>query len=158
MTLGRKLSPGLVGSVELESYSDQRELELTRQAVAKELRGNPGQEALAREIGVSRIVIRKFVDQVAVPTTENLVKIREWAENTRPVLATYGAVVLALAVAEVRGSSRADARRGIALALLQGYESAGVAVPEWLAVEAGVEWKPAAVAWGRATAPARRGG
>ncbi|HYH80562.1 MAG TPA: hypothetical protein VEX86_12220 [Longimicrobium sp.] len=136
MKLGYRLGPNGVSGEEINAYADERELERLRRTIRAELDTHPGQEALAREMRVGRLVIRKFVEQRARPTPANLQKIRDWAENRPPMWTPYGAVILATAVRDLPGDERARVRRHLAQALADGYRRAGVTVPAWLQREA----------------------
>jgi hypothetical protein len=135
MKLGYRLGPDGVSREEVNAYADERELERLRRTIRAELETHPGQDTLAREMRVGRIVIRKFLEQRARPTPANLRKIRDWAENRPPMWTPYGAVILALAVRDLSGDERARVRRHLAQALADGYRRAGVSVPEWLQSE-----------------------
>lgn len=135
MKLGYRLGPNGVTRDEIDAYADEREMERLRRTLRRELATHPGQEALAREIGVARIVLRKFLAMTATPRPKNLQKIREWAENRPPMWTPFGAVLLATAVRDLPGDERARVRHHLAQALHDGYRRAGVAVPAWLDAE-----------------------
>jgi hypothetical protein len=138
MRLGFRLSDGTVTRKEIDLYADERELERLRRTVARELATHPGQEALAREIGVSRIVLRRFLGYSA-PQPRHVQKIREWAEDRPPVWTPIGAVLLATAVRELPGPERVRARRELARVLADGFRRAGAALPGWLEDEVSLE-------------------
>ena len=132
MQLGYRLEPGALSKKEIDAYSDERQLERLRRTIRSELRTHPGQEALAREIGVGRIVLRKFVEQRAMPTPPNLKKIREWAENRPPMWTPLGSVLLATIVRDLPGAERARVRREIAYALADSHRRSGQQIPDWV--------------------------
>jgi hypothetical protein len=131
MRLGFRLSDGTVTRKEIDLYADERDLERLRRTLVRELATHRGQEALAREIGVSRIVLRRFLEH-SVPQPRHLQKIREWAEDRPLVWAPIGAVLLATAVRELPGPERVRARRELARVLADGFGRAGLALPGWL--------------------------
>lgn len=135
MRLDYRLGPSGVSREEIDAYADEREMERLRRTVRRELATNPGQEALAREIGVARIVLRKFLGMAATPRPKNLQKIRDWAENRPPIWTPFGAVLLATAVRDLPGDERARVRRHLAEALHDGHRRAGTPVPDWLVAE-----------------------
>ncbi|HEU4559418.1 MAG TPA: helix-turn-helix transcriptional regulator [Longimicrobium sp.] len=136
MKLAALLTAESIGGSEFDAYADQRRIELLRRAVLDELRRNPGQEALAAEIGVTRTVLRKLIAQVAVPSPETLARIEHSKGNRPPVHVHYGSVVIATAVRELPGSLRAGARHEMARALLRIYRASAVVAPAWLVDEA----------------------
>jgi hypothetical protein len=136
MRLGYRLGGGTVTKAEIDAYADERELERLRRTLRRELAIHRGQEALAGEIGVSRIVLRKFVAYQAVPRPEHLQKIREWAEDRPPVWTPFGAVLLAAIVRGLPARERAWALSCLAHVLADGFRRAGTSVPPWLMEEA----------------------
>ena len=134
MRLGFRLSPGGMTRGEIDLYADERELERLRRTVRRELATHPGQEALAREIGVSRIVLRRFL-AFSVPRPAHAQKIREWAEDRPPVWVPFGTVLLATAVRDLPADERARARQELARVLAGGFLRAGRALPAWLEEE-----------------------
>jgi hypothetical protein len=138
MRLDYRLAAGSVTRSEIDLYADQRELERLRRTVVRELATHPGQEALAREIGVSRIVLRRFVEH-SVPQPKHLQKIREWAEDRPPVWTPIGAVLLATVVRDLPGPERVQTRRELARVLADGFRRAGAALPGWLEDEVALE-------------------
>jgi hypothetical protein len=134
MRLGFRLSPGSMTRSEIDLYADERELERLRRTVRRELATHPGQEALSCEIGVSRIVLRRFL-AFGLPLPKQLQKIREWAEDRPPVWVPFGAVLLATAVRDLPVAERARARLELACALAGGFLRAGRALPAWLEEE-----------------------
>jgi hypothetical protein len=135
MRLEYRLSGANVTREELDAYADERELERLRRTLRRELATHRGQEALAREIGVSRIVLRKFLAYQAVPRPEHLQKIREWAEDRPPLWTPFGVILLATIVRGVPASERAWTRSSLAQVLSAGFRRAGASVPTWLVEE-----------------------
>jgi len=142
MRLGLRLSAGGVTRSEIDIYADERELERLRRTVRRELDTHRGQEALARVIGVSRIVLRRFLEY-SVPLPKHTQKIREWSEDRPPVLVPFGSVLLGTAVRDLPAPHRARARRSLAQVLAEEYLHAGRAVPAWLEDEGSVDGVPA---------------
>jgi len=138
MRLGFRLSPGGMTRGEIDLYADERELERLRRTVRRELATHPGQEALAREIGISRIVLRRFL-AFSIPRPAHAQKIREWAEDRPPVWVPFGAVLLATAVRDLSADERARARQELARVLADGFVRASHPLPAWLEEEASVE-------------------
>lgn len=138
MKPGFRLSAGSVTRSEIDHYADQRELERLRRTVARELATHHGQDALAREIGVSRIVLRRFL-AYSTPLPRHLQKIRDWAEDRPPVWIPFGAVLLATAIAGLPAPERTRARCDLAGALADGFRRSGRALPEWLKEELALE-------------------
>jgi hypothetical protein len=136
MRLGYHLGGGNVTKEEIDAYADERELERLRRTLRRELATHRGQEALAAEIGVSRIVLRKFLAYQAVPRPEHLQKIREWAEDRPPLWTPFGVVLLATIIRGLPASERAPARCSLAQVLADGFRRAGASVPPWLVEEA----------------------
>jgi len=144
MRLGFRLSPGGMTRGEIDLYADERELERLRRTVRRELATHPGQEALARQIGISRIVLRRFLAH-SVPRPAHAQKIRDWAEDRPPVWVPFGAVLLATAVRDLPAAERARIRGELARMLAAGFIRAGQMLPSWLEEEA---------SWGGVTTPA----
>lgn len=138
MRLSYRLGPASLDASEVDAYADTRGLEILRRALRRELEDHPGQDDLARVIGVGRSVLRKFLEQRTRPRDGALEKIRRWAEDRPPMFTPLGLVILATAVHDLPGGHRARARRDVAEALLLSYQRAGVPLPDWLREEAGV--------------------
>jgi transcriptional regulator with XRE-family HTH domain len=130
------MGPTSIDASEIDAYADMRELETLRRALRRELEDHPGQDDLARVIGVGRSVLRKFLEQRTRPRLGALMKIRRWAEDRPPMFVPLGSVILATAVHDLPGGHRARARRDVAEALLLSYQRAGVPLPDWLREEA----------------------
>jgi hypothetical protein len=137
MRLGFRLSADGMTRSEIDIYADERELERLRRTVRRELATYPGQEALAREIGISRIVLRRFL-AFSVPQPAHAQKIREWAEDRPPVWVPFGAVLLATAVRDLPAPVRARTRGELARVLADGFVRASHPLPAWLEEEASV--------------------
>ena len=134
MRLGSRLGAGGVTRSEIDLYADERELERLRRIVRRELATHPGQESLAREIGVSRIVLRRFL-AFSVPLPKQLRKIGEWAEDRPPMWVPFAAVLLGTAVRDLPAPERARARWELARVIAGGFLRADRAVPAWLSEE-----------------------
>lgn len=141
MRLGFRLSPGGMTRAEIDLYADERELERLRRTVRRELATHPGQEALAREIGVSRIVLRRFL-AFSIPRPAHAQRIREWAEDRPPVWVPFGAVLLATAVRDLPAGERTRVRAELARVLADGLLRTGQALPAWLEEEASLAGVP----------------
>lgn len=139
MRLGTLIGPGTLQPREIDALADERELETLRRALRRELAVHGGQMGLAREVGVDRIVIRKFLEMRTRPVPENLQKIRDWVENRPPVHTPFGCVLLAALVADLPGGSRGRTRRELAEAIAANYQRAGESIPDWLRAEIGME-------------------
>lgn len=139
MRLGALIGPGTIQPKEIDALADERELETLRRALRRELAVHRGQVGLAREIGVDRIVIRKFLELRTKPLPENLQKIRDWVENRPPIYTPFGSVLLAALVRDLPGASRGRTRRELADALASNYQRAGESIPDWLRSELGME-------------------
>jgi hypothetical protein len=138
MRLGALVGPGTIQPREIDALADERELEALRRALRRELAVHGGQVGLAREIGVDRIVIRKFLEMRTRPLPDNLQKIRDWVENRPPTYTPFGSVLLAALVRDLPGGSRARTRRELAEAMASNYQRAGESIPDWLRSELGM--------------------
>lgn len=138
MRLGALVGPGTIQPREIDALADERELETLRRALRRELEVHGGQVGLAREIGVDRIVIRKFLEMRTRPLPENLQKIRDWVENRPPTFTPFGCVLLAALVRDLPGDSRARTRHELAEAMAGSFQRAGESVPDWLRGELGM--------------------
>lgn len=121
----------------LDRIADEYELESLRQAVRRELRTHGGQRTLAKALGVSRSVIRKFVEMRSVPTAENLQVIRDWAADRPEMETPLGPVCLALLAAEIPAALRSEGRLRLAEALADIYVRMDDPAPAWLVQELG---------------------
>ena len=139
MRLDALIGPGAIQRKEIDALADERELETLRRALRRELAVHGGQVGLAREIGVDRIVIRKFLELRTKPLPDNLQRIRDWVENRPPTFTPFGSVLLAALVRDLPGGSRACTRRDLADALASNYQRAGESIPDWLRNELGME-------------------
>lgn len=119
----------------LDRIADEYELESLRQAVRRELRTHGGQRTLATALGLSRAVIRKFVEMRSVPTPENLQVLRDWAADRPDVETPLGPVCLALLAADVAPALRYEARLRLAEALAQICGRVDEPMHAWLAQE-----------------------
>lgn len=151
MRMSALLRGGVIHTAELDAVVDERELEWLRRALRRELRVHPGQESLARLIGVSRIVIRKFIVMRTTPTPANLARIRDWAADRPEVYTPLGAVLLAVLAGELPAEQRMRSRREVAEVLAMAHQRVGRGVPEWLVEELGVGRECAADGYGPGT-------
>lgn len=110
-------------------------LEGLRQIVRRELRVHAGQRVLARNLGISRAVIRKFLEMRSVPTAANMALLTDWAADRPEVDTPLGAVCLALLSSELAPGMRYAGRRRVAEALAGVYAESAAEVPAWLADE-----------------------
>ncbi|HEV2150638.1 MAG TPA: hypothetical protein VGR37_24785 [Longimicrobiaceae bacterium] len=118
-----------------DRLADAWMLEELRQALRRELRTHGGQAAVARSIGVSRSVVRKFLEMRSVPEPRHLDRLRDWAAD-RPYAETPLPVVsLAVLVDGLPAGARHRARRELAGCLACIYQQSGEEVPAWLALE-----------------------
>lgn len=138
MRLGAVVGPGSIQPREIDALADERELETLRRALRRELAVHGGQVGLAREIGVDRIVIRKFLEMRTRPLPDNLQKIRDWVENRPATFTPFGCVLLAALVRDLPGGSRARTRHELAEAMASNYQRAGESIPDWLRSELGM--------------------
>ncbi len=121
----------------LDRIADEYRLESLRQAVRRELRTHGGQRTLAKQLGLSRSVIRKFVEMRSVPAAENLQVIQEWAADRPDVETPLGSLCFAVLAAELSPALRYQARLRLAEALAEVYAGSDEAAPAWLAHELG---------------------
>lgn len=128
--------PEIARTRDIHTFLDQYALEHIRHALRRELRVHSGQLALAREIGIARGSLRKFIDMQSTPRPANMDRLREWASDRPEVWTPIGAVCLATLVLDlVPAEARAPARRHLARELAVFYARAGQPVPAWLAAE-----------------------
>jgi hypothetical protein len=113
----------------------ERELEALRSALRREVAVHRNLAGLAREVGVGRIVLRKFLALATVPTPEHLQAIRDWAENRPPVAVPLSVVMLAALTRELAAGERLPVRRALAEVLAGGHQRSGAAIPGWLRFE-----------------------
>ena len=138
ITLGKLVGPGSLQTPEFDRLADERELESHRKALLGELAVHGGLVGLAREIGVGRIVLRKFLIHYSKPAEKNLAKIREWAANRPPAFAPFGSVLLRTLVSELPPELRGRARAEVADVLAMNFQRAGT-IPDWLRLELGMD-------------------
>jgi hypothetical protein len=118
-----------------DAFERMRELETLRQMIRRELRRNAGQRTLAREIGIHRESLRKFVEGQSIPLEANLEEIRDWAADRRSVDLPLAQVALALLVDDLPPPRRPRARRRFAKLLRELYGETGEGVPTWVTDE-----------------------
>jgi hypothetical protein len=110
-------------------------LEGLRQVLRRELRVHSGQRVLARSLGISRAVIRKFLEMRSVPTPENMALLTNWAADRPEMDTPLGAVCLAVLSGELEPRMRYAGRRRVAEALAGLYAESASKIPAWLADE-----------------------
>jgi hypothetical protein len=110
-------------------------LEGLRQTLRRELRVHSGQRVLARNLGISRAVIRKFIEMRSVPTRANMALLTDWAADRPEVDTPLGAVCLAVLAGELQPGMRHPGRRRVAEALAGLYAESASEIPAWLADE-----------------------
>jgi len=112
--------------------SQEWRFEALRQALRRELRTHSGQRQLASMIGVSRSVIRKFLELRSIPTPENLATLEAWSEDRPAVSVPAGAVCVALLAGDLEPCLRSRARSRLAEALAEIYRDSIHPVPAWV--------------------------
>ena len=132
---GGRLPADLARKRDFEIVADAGRLERLRQAIRREVRVQSSLRSLAREIGVDRGTLRKFLAMESVPQTDNLARIEDWLENRVDVWPPRGAVALAVLVLDLPGQQRGVVRRQLARLLASAFTKANTPVPEWLELE-----------------------
>jgi hypothetical protein len=117
------------------AFGDLLELEMLRQVLRRELRKQGGQRTLAREIGVHRETLRKFVEGQSTPMDVNLNQIREWAHDRPEIKIPLALVALAILVDDLPPPRRPEARRRFAAMLMELYQETGEGIPTWVSDE-----------------------
>lgn len=125
----------LVTAADAAHFADVRESETLRQIARRELRTHGGQRTLAREIGVHRETLRKFVEGQSMPTHPNLEQIRDWAANRPEARIPMALVALAVMVEDLPPGRRPAARKRLAGMMAELYGETGEGVPTWVADE-----------------------
>jgi hypothetical protein len=125
----------LVPAADASHFADVREVETLRQIARRELRTHGGQRTLAREIGVHRETLRKFVEGQSLPTQPNLELIRDWAANRPEARMPMALVALAVMVEDLPPSRRPGARKRLAGLMAELYGETAEGVPGWVADE-----------------------
>ncbi|MEW5929583.1 MAG: helix-turn-helix transcriptional regulator [Gemmatimonadota bacterium] len=134
-TSSETLPPKIARDRDHNIYLDLYALERIRAALQRELRLRPGQRSLARQIGISRGSLRKFLEDQSVPTLEVQHQLQEWTKDRPDVWTPPGAVALALLVFDLPHQSRGAARLRLARLLADVHAEEGRPVPAWLALE-----------------------
>lgn len=132
---GGRLPADLARTRDFEIVADARRLERLRQAIRREVRAQSSLRSLARDIGVDRGTLRKFLAMESVPQTDNLARIEDWLENRAEVWPPPGAVAFAVLVRDLPGQNRGVVRRQLACLLASAFTEAKMLVPEWLELE-----------------------
>jgi hypothetical protein len=118
---------------DMAHIADLRELELLRQVLRRDLRLHSGQRTLAREIGIDRTVLRKFVSGQSVPESHALHRIREWAQDRPELAIPISQVGLAMLAHDLPPADRPMARKRLAAAFAACFREAGM--PVWVTDE-----------------------
>lgn len=121
----------------LDRIADEYRLESLRQAVRRELRTHGGQRTLAKQLGLSRSVVRKLVEMRSVPTAENLQVLQDWAADRPEVDTPLGSLCFAVLAADLPPALRYQARLRLADALADVYAGSEEPAPAWLSQELG---------------------
>lgn len=126
--LVRTVSP----SRDLDHFAAIREREMLRVVLRRDLRNHGGQRTLAREIGIDRTVLRKFVSGQSVPGPSALDRIREFAEDRPEVSIPMAQVGLALLLDGLRPVARPAARKRILAVIAACFRDSGDGVATWV--------------------------
>lgn len=132
-----RVRPDLAPEHDLNIYLDLYRLERIRQALRRDLRVHNRQQDLAREIGISRGSLRKFVENQSIPSYEVQQRLQDWVDSRPPIRTPPGAVALVLLVHDLPYQQRGEARRRLARELAAIYGEAGREIAQWLTEEVG---------------------
>ncbi len=133
--LGERKRPDLAPEHDLDILLELYLLERVRRVVRRDLQVHSGQQDLAREIGISRGSLRKFVEDQSIPSSPVQQRLRDWVDSRPPIWTPRGAVALALLVHDLPYQQRGEARRRLARELAAIHAEAGRELPRWLAEE-----------------------
>lgn len=122
-------------ATDADHFADVREKETLRQVARRELRTHGGQRTLAREIGIHRESLRKFVEGQSTPMDDNLGEIRDWAGNRPEVRIPMSLVALAVLVEDLPPARRPAARKRLAALMAELYGETAEGVPTWVTDE-----------------------
>jgi hypothetical protein len=134
-----------------EYFARIRSAEILRQALRRELRLYGSERARARDVGIDRNMLRRFVSGESVPRLRALERIRDWASDRSEPRIPLAQVALALLVDDLRPPARPGARRRVAAALAECFHESGDGAPTWVLDELAAGEAPAPAA-----APATR--
>lgn len=132
---GERVRPDLAPEHDLNIFLELYLLERVRRMVRRDLRVHNGQQDLAREIGISRGSLRKFIEDQSIPSHPVQQRLRDWVESRPPIWTPPGAVALVLLVHDLPYQARGEARRRLARELATIHGEAGREVARWLAEE-----------------------
>lgn len=132
---GERVRPDLAPEHDLNIFLELYLLERLRRVVRRDLRVHNRQQDLAREIGISRGSLRKFVEDLSIPSHPVQQRLRDWVESRPPIWTPPGAVALVLLVHDLPYETRGEARRRLARELAAIHGEAGREVARWLVEE-----------------------
>ena len=132
---GERMRPDLAPEHDLNVFLELYLLERVRRMVRRDLRVHNGQQDLAREIGISRGSLRKFIEDQSIPSHPVQQRLHDWVESRPPIWTPPGAVALVLLVHDLPYQARGEARRRLARELAAIHSEAGREVVRWLAEE-----------------------
>jgi len=107
-------------------------LERLRQMLRREVRTHAGQRVVARDVGVHREVLRKFVEGQSTPTSQTIELMQDWAGDRPEYSVPLPLVALAILAEEVPAPARASFRKQIAQLLASRLQAANCDVPSWV--------------------------
>jgi hypothetical protein len=125
----------LAVATDADHFADVREIETLRQVARRDLRTHGGQRTLAREIGVHRETLRKFVEGQSTPVDANMGEIRDWAGNRPEIQIPMALVALAVLVEDLPPAKRPSARKRLAGLMAELYGETKEGVPTWVGDE-----------------------
>ena len=132
---GERVRPDLAPEHDLNIFLELYLLERVRRMVRRDLRVHNGQQDLAREIGISRGSLRKFIEDQSIPLPPRAAAAPGLGGEPPTHLDTPGAVALVLLVHDLPYQARGEARRRLARELAAIHGEAGREVARWLAEE-----------------------
>lgn len=130
-----RMRPDLAPEHDLNIFLDLYRLERIRQVLRRDLRVHSRQQDLAREIGISRGSLRKFVDSQSIPSHQVQQRLQDWVDSRPPIWTPPGAVALVLLVHDLPYQQRGEARRRLARELAAIYAEGGREISAWLTEE-----------------------
>ena len=125
----------LTVATDADHFADVREIETLRQMARRELRTHGGQRTLAREMGVHRETLRKFVEGQSTPVDANMEEIRDWAGNRPEIQIPMALVALAVLVEDLPPARRPSARKRLAGLMAELYDETTEGIPTWVTDE-----------------------
>lgn len=127
------MRPAIAQGHDLRLFGDLYDLERVRQVLRRELKVHGGQAGLAREIGISRGSLRKFLNDLTIPTHPVTERLVEWTADRPEGWTPPGAVAVTLLVHDLPRHLRGPAHRRLLETFAAIHTEAGVALPEWVA-------------------------